>query len=179
MKTRSLVSIFSILLVIIVTLATARPAYADTHYQYTIPQVTWTWFGADNPCGFDIIINHQGYSRVNIWFDGDFVPKQFYINGAVKTVLEGPKGTMLDLHGAGPVHFTAVKTTDTIIVTERDLGSNNIITLPGYGRILGGGGQIVYTWTYGLDGSFQGWSQDKQVGNIIGDWGVVCTYLGS
>ena len=181
MKTLHALRILSVLLMVFVTLAAARPAYADTHVHddYLLDiDFTWTADAPDNPCGFDIQWREYGVVRLNAWFDEEGrLTHEIDVYGNVKEELSA-HGKTVNFQIQGPVHFFLEYPPDEIVLRAKSVGTAALATVPHYGKIRGGGGLILETATFTRDGVMTSYSLDKWVGNFTGDWTPICTYLG-
>ncbi len=184
MKVRHLVNLISVLLLVFVTLAAASPAFANApvhevfeiDYSYTCPANEY--MNCWNPCNFDIQMHDYGTWRANVWTD-EIGTHEVDIVGAMKRDWSANNKTV-NIQGQGPVFYTYEYYPDRTEVYSKFAGANVIVSVPHYGRIWGGGGLEIETYSVTPD-----WSEliyynlDKMVGNLIeGDWGPVCAYLG-
>jgi hypothetical protein len=181
MKTLHVFRILSVLLMVFGSLAAATPANADSHvHDDYILDINSTWLADDpeNPCGFDIQFREYGVVRLNVWFDEDGrVTHEVDIYGNVKEDLSA-NGKTVNIQVQGPVHFFIEYPPNEILLRAKQVGTAAIATVPHYGKIRGGGGQILETVIFTLDGEMISYSLDKWVGNFSGDWGPICAYLG-
>ncbi len=182
MKTQHVFRILSVLLMVFMTLATARPAYADTLVKEVYPMdYSFDWIVGDpvnpSPCDFDIHVHTDYVLRVNYWLDEYNRPTtEIDVYANFKSDWSA-NGKTVDIRGAGPALHSVEYYTDKIILTVKVVGAYDLVTVPGYGIIRGGGGQIFNTLTFTPDWEFISWSPNKYVGNFNWDWGPICTYL--
>jgi hypothetical protein len=186
-----IIHVFRILLVVIMVilpLVAVTPAFAGglTHHHVVVPLdviVPWYATAPDNPCGFDIYFHQWGNFRVNYWTDemGRWV-KEIDIYGNLK-LIAGAGGNTIDIFVMGPVHLeTTFPEENVAIVVSHTEGPSLMVTIPGIGKIWGGTGNLIETFTYDTNNPDEwiltGYSQDKLTGTW--DWedfSPVCDYL--
>jgi hypothetical protein len=181
MKTKHVFRILSVVLLVIMTLSAASPAYAGTHVQEVI-QVddSWIWSGsdADNPCGFDIGIHEYGTYRVNYWLDEDEqITREIDIFGNMKLVMSA-NGKTLNVLYQGPAHW--VYSEDKVVL--KVTGTNAAVTVPGYGKVDGSAGLLIITWDIDAEtGEWINGIEVKWVGSkdFVSEPNPICAYLGS
>jgi hypothetical protein len=176
--------IVSILIMVFMTLAAAAPAYADTHVldTYEIDDyVTFIVGDPDypSPCDFDILVHGYGVMRYNYWVDEDNQATYgIDIYGNYKETWSA-HGKTVNAQTQGPIKYDIEYYSDKIILTRNTMGANLIVTVPGYGKIIGGGGLILETLTFTPDWStLIDYRLDKYVGNFNWEMGPVCAFLG-
>jgi hypothetical protein len=178
MKTRFVLRIFVIAAMLALVLTAAPAASADTPGQNIIPiDVVEMWPGADNPCGFDIVVHTVGDLRQNFWVnESGEVTRVIAVWGTVKqTVLANDKSLKSRIQG--PVHYELISGNRYIMVT---LGTYVFVTVPGYGHYLNGAGQFIEEITIDpTTGEILTSTLIKQVGNVenTDDWRAICEYL--
>ena len=175
MKTQFVFRILSAILMVFVTLAVASPAFADTIVKTVIvEEKTTVWPAAENPCGFDLTILDYGKLRVNYWLDENGVKTHsITIFGNRKEDVTA-NGKSANVQFQGPMQTTYIENG----VINKIVGANSIITVPGYGKIFGGAGQILETILVDPVTGEVSYTLDRQVGNIAFDFGPLCDYLG-
>ena len=180
MKRLHVLRILSVLLLIVMNLATASPAYADTHTQTVIHTDDYWVLEADNednPCGFNIGIHEYGTFRENDWFDKDGqLTRELDIFGNMKLVLSA-HGKTLNLLYQGPAHWSYSENKVILKVT----GTNAVYTVPGYGKVDGSAGLWIASWEIDPDtGEWINFVVEKDVGSIdyVSEPNPICEYLG-
>ena len=177
MKRLHVLRILSVLLLVAMSLSTASPAYAKTHYQMVIPVDDLIVIpGNESECGFEYTVHDFGYFRINYWLDdnGDFT-KEIDIWGTMKKTISA-NGKTLPIQVQGPVHIDYVSETEVIVKTT---GTSLLITVPGYGHVLGGAGMIVEQYTFNPATGEWDYTLVKLTGNPTWEfWGPLCEYLG-
>jgi hypothetical protein len=185
MKAQHVFRCLSVLLMIFVTLAAASPVSADTHIQNVTDMEGHSVMVVNDPvdpspCSFDIDVYQHGNLRDNIWInENGQVTKEILIYGNVKKEWSA-HGKTVDVQAQGPIkyHYQYGPEENKIIV--KVTGASEVITIPGHGKIYGGGGQINLTYTFQA-GSWNliSITVDRVIGNINLDAGPLCEYLGS
>ena len=124
-------------------LVAVTPAFADTPVHGSAPiddTEIWLATAEDNPCGFDIVIHVYGTFRFNSWLDENGqTTREIDIYGNLKQTYSA-HGKSVNVQMQGPIHYEAISENHIILTW---LGTNPIITVPGYGKVVGGAGQIV------------------------------------
>ena len=180
MKTMRVFRALSVLLMVFMTLSIANPAYANTHVQISVPRVGDWILRADSPdnvCGFDVLFHDYGNWRVNYFYDksGQQI-KEVDIYGNLKTDIMA-NGKSVNSQYQGPAHFEIIGN----MAIEKDTGVKGTITIPHYGKVVGGAGLSMYTYTIEPDGSWANQTLVKDTTHIIWTteaWMKVCEYLG-
>jgi len=176
MKTQLVFRILSVILMVFVTLAVVSPANADSIVKTVIEvDETSIWPAAENPCGFDMVFHDYGKLRANWWVDENgAITHSIDIIGNLKEEITA-NGKSVNVQFQGPIQTTYIENGYII----KYIGAANIVTVPGYGKIFGGGGRIVYTFLFDPDTGEVSYTLDKQVGNINwDDFTLLCEYLG-
>ena len=175
MKTQLVFRILSAILMVFVTLAVASPAFADTLVRTVIvEEKTTVWSGDDNPCGFDLAFHDYGKLQVNWWLDENGVTTHSIVIYGNRKEEVTANGKSANVQFQGPVLTTYIENG----VINKTVGANSIITVPGYGKIFGGAGQILETILVDPVTGEVSYTLDRQVGNIAFDFGPLCEYLG-
>jgi hypothetical protein len=180
MKGLFVLRILMIASMLVVLLVAVSPAFADTpgHWVNTVDETsTWLANTEDNPCDFDIVVHEYGTFRGNYWIDDNGqLTRAMDIYAGLKQTLSA-HGKTVNMQIQGPIHYDVISENHFIMTS---VGTNSLITVPGYGKIFGGAGQIVeeikFDPTTGevLDVIL------SQVGNINFDnFSAVCKYLSS
>ena len=181
MKRLHVLRILSVLLLVVMTLSAASPAYADTHYQtVSYEDNSWVLEASDvenNPCGFDVGIHEYGTFRVNYWLDEDGqLTRELDIFGNMKLVLSA-HGKTLKLLYQGPAHWSYSENKVILKVT----GTNAVYTVPGYGKVDGPAGLWIASWDIDPEtGEWINFEVEKWVGSIdyVSKPNPICEYLG-
>ena len=183
MKTIHAFRILLVLVMVILPMMAATPAYAGglTHHQMVIDmgEEDIPWPGA--PCGgINILIDVEGYLRVNYWTDeNELWIKELDIYGTVKHTATA-NGKTVNILVQGPVHYEYTYTPDTVVMLSKGTGTTSMITAPGYGKIWGGAVNMVETYTFDANNwDLLDYSLDRLVGNLDKDFTELCAYFGS
>lgn len=177
MKGLFVLRILIIASILTLLLVAVPPVYADTPGHFVVPvDETEIWSGIDNTCGYNIVVHTVGNFRGNYWQDENGqLTREMGIFGNLKQTLSA-HGKSLNVNMQGPIHYEYLSENHFIITW---LGTNPLLTVPGYGKVHGGGGQIVEEIT--LDPDTGAVISDvflKWVGNInYDDFSAACEYL--
>jgi hypothetical protein len=179
MKRLFAVRILMIASLLVVSLASAPAALADTPGHETFPidglEISP---GAENGCGFDIEIHTVGEYRGNYWVDDNGqVTRWMEIYGNLKQTLSA-NGKTLRSRVQGSIHAQVVSEDRTLY---KFVGTFGLVTVPGSGISAGGGGQIVEEVVIDVEtGEVLSDEILKWVGSTgeHSDWDAICAYLG-
>ncbi len=135
-------------------------------------------FEVENPCGYPITGHFTGTVRTTFFW--------FYENGLKNRVqdtyvsLKGTwsaNGKEINIQNGAPVHFSQIPNGHFQTI----LGASGIMTIPGYGVVMGSAGQIILTWQWNEE--LQIYEMTEEVKNVgmlnPNDWDAVCEYLGN
>jgi hypothetical protein len=125
------------------------------------------------------MVHDYGTLRIHLWFDeNDQLIREIDIYGDVKRDVSA-NGITLKEENSGPVFTYDIQyLEDRVVATVKATGAQYIINIPGHGRVYGGGGQEIYTFTWSPD-----WEDlisvttEKEVGNLTWDWDIICEYF--
>jgi hypothetical protein len=190
MKTRTAVRIALVLVIGCVSLVATHPAYAGgrgTHSQFDI-DVTGVFTlpvgDPDNPCNIPLTMTQDGVIRVNLWLDASGrLTHEIDIYGTFKRWISGTNGNTINVQLYGPAIYSAVWTENTVLFTVTGLGATQIFTIPGYGRVHGGGQNGASTFLFDTSDPDNWVFLEEHVirsaGNVNwGGWDIICGYLG-
>lgn len=186
MKTRRLLSILLIFLVALGTLAVTKPALAEkqkTHVQYDVDMNgTWVQLATDpeNPCTIDLTYTDHGFVQVNQWFDeAGNILKEMDMYGPFHRSISGNNGNVINVQQYGPAFFDFVYGESIITVFVKGTGEQQMITIPGIGRISGGAGNNIMAYVFDTDWNFL-YTYVVRPDDFLdfSNWDIVCGYLG-
>jgi hypothetical protein len=169
---------FSLLIVFLILLLLCSPVLQANAVGPDRTEETFDFsFEVENPCGYPITGHFTGTVRTAFFW--------FYENGLknrVQDTYASLKGTWsangkeINIQNGAPVHFSQIPNGHFQTI----LGASGIMTIPGYGAVMGSAGQIIFTWQWneGL-GVYEMTEVVKNVGMLTpNDWDAVCNYLG-
>ena len=190
MKKQTIFRILLVPIMVFMTLAAASPASAgespthvvfdiDMNMEFSIP------VGDDqNPCDFPLNVTSVGFIRVNVKLDASGRPVfEVDIYGTTKRWLSGVNDNKVNVQLYGPATYDFAYDGNILTLTVTGVGATQIFTIPGYGKIRGGG--QFEQWVHVFDiTDWENWVWldsylVKTVGNT--DWGGAeefCQYLG-
>ncbi len=181
MKIQHLFRTLAGLILVLVGLATTQPALADsigTHYHYVYPlDVSFTWPGDYNPCGFDLQFHIFGPQPINYWLDSNNQLTRYFEFGGRVTSEISANGKTVSSVGGGAWHLEYISEYEVIYKYP---GNTNMFIVPGHGKVLGGVGLTIEMHTY--DPATGEWTiaVQKDVGKGGLDpsmFGELCAYL--
>ncbi len=183
MKIQHVFRTLAFLILVSVSLVATQPALAasiGTHYHYVYPlDVSFTWPGPDNPCGFDLQYHIFGPQPINYWVDSENrLTRYFEFGGRVMSEISANGKTVFSV-GGGAWHLEYISENEVIYKYP---GNTNMFIVPGHGKILGGVGMTIEMHIY--DPSTGEWTIDvlKDVGKSAFDpsmFGELCAYFAS
>ncbi len=192
MKIQHVFRTLTVFILVLVSFATTQPAFAasaGTHNQLIVDEAgVWTLPAEDpnNGCNIDITVTWSGYRRINFWLDEYGQPtKQVDVAGTIKIYLSGPNGNVLNIQVAGPMLRDFKFLDDNkVLITFKDVGTWDMVTIPHLGRITGGGMNLIWVWTFDTTDP-DNWVPvgEPQVISEVGNWDpynweIICHYLG-
>lgn len=158
----------------LLALVFAIPASADKpdvqKYEFDF---SWPW--EDNPCGF--VIEEQVFGELNeqTFYDKDGNQVRYQLLGAYVYTWSHADNT-LDVLVNGAYREEIISATE---IEVHILGTNQLITVPGYGRVHGMAGHLGFRREL-IDGEWVITDVFKVDGAAwIEEWGPICEYLGS
>ncbi len=182
MKTLHVFRILSVLLIVIGTLVFASPADAYLEKE-TIP-IDNTFYltkGIDSPCDFDLTIHDYGYLKSNTWREEDTMPtKRITTAGTLREDwIANGKVIHAQVQGPGIYTYTFDFENNLAYVNFKLLGTWDLITIPGYGKVGGGANLVLGTDVFKLPyWEYQYSVLEKEVGNWTpNDLEKICAYL--
>lgn len=179
MKTRRVFVILSILFLVSAVMFTARPVSAATSFHFSVDmEATYTYSAGDpgNPCDFPIAEHIYGILRGTVWVDdsGNMI-KEIDQWGNVHDDLSA-NGKTVTIKVSAAI-YTWEYFPDKIILLEKYPGTNTLVTIPHYGVIYGGAGQVLYTYTFDTSWNSISVTREQIGGYVKTDWAPVCAYL--
>jgi hypothetical protein len=161
----SIILAFVLVAAVVVPALATPPEFNNEVIDYTGP--------LDNPCGIDISVHVFGTLRWQYFFDNNGALTRFHaIYGTLKQTWSA-NGKSLNMQISGPIQFTVLSET-VIIVSFK--GTNETITVPGYGHVYGSMGNVSYK----MDTTTEPWTLIEVVrekGTSVYDWDPICAYL--
>jgi len=192
MKIQHVFRTLTVFILVLVSFAATQPAFAEspgTHGQFInevsgveiLPSGT-----PSNLCDIDITQTTSGYQRINFWLDEFGWPtKQVDIAGTIKINWSGPNGNVLNIQVAGPrLRDFEYLGDNKVLVTFKDVGTWDMVTIPHLGKVTGGGINVIWLWTFDTTDPVN-WAPvgEPQVIEEAGNydpynWEIICSYLG-
>jgi hypothetical protein len=134
-------------------------------------------FEVENPCGYPITGHVTGTVRTTFfWFyDNELKNRVQDIFISWKATWSA-HGKEINIQNGAPVHYSQIPNGHFQTI----LGASGIMTIPGYGAVMGSAGQIILTWQWNDElGDYEMTGEVKNVGMLTpNDWDAVCKYLG-
>ena len=182
MRKRSLFAILSVIFALSLVTSVSTPVQAAPgHHQQVVlsEDMQFTWYGADNPCGYDLVIHEWGDLRIHYWFDKDGnLTRELDVMGNIKRTMTANDKT-LDFQVHGTSSYTIEYQEDIEIYTYKTTGTYSLVTVPGEGIIYGGAGLVVDVYTYDKNTGIWSYNVEKSTGNFnFDDYSQLCAYLG-
>ncbi len=182
MKTLHVLRILSVLFIVFGTLAIASPASAYLEKETVPVDNTLNLIGGiDSPCAFDLTIHYYGYLKYNTWREEDYMPtKRISTAGNLnEDWIANGKIIHGQVQGPGIYTYTFDIVNELAYVHFKLLGTWDLITIPGYGKVGGGANLVIGTDTYKLPNwEFISTVVEKDVGNWTpNDTEKICAYL--
>lgn len=175
MNKQTLFRLLAVFAVILLPFLTASPVQASKPDKIVNQYIDYS-YEIDNSCGFPITAHL--YGTITTKFFGYEKESQknrvMDVWGQMKGYYEA-NGKILDQQASGPSHFGETENGYFAV----NLGTQGLITIPGYGVVGGGAGQIIVTFEwdeaaqnyYVIDVEVVGGNFDKT------DWGAICAYF--
>ncbi len=149
MKIQQVFRTLAFLILVSVSLAATQPALAasiGTHYHYVYPlDVSFTWPGDFNPCGFDLQFHIFGPQPINYWVDSDNQLTRYFEFGGLVTTEISANDKAVSSVGGGAWHLEYISENEVIYKYP---GGGSMFSVPGHGKILGGIGLTIEMHTY-------------------------------
>ncbi len=192
MKIQHVIRTLTVFILVLVSFAATQPVFAasaGTHHLLIIDVSGVFTLAAEDPnngCNIDITETWSGYKRINYWLDEfGWETKQIDIAGTIKINWSGPNGNVFNIQVAGPVlrHFEYLDD-NKVLITFKDVGTWDMVTIPHLGRITGGGMNLIWVWTFDTTDPAN-WipAGEPQTIREVGNWDpynweIICSYLG-
>ncbi len=192
MKIQHVFRTLTVFILVLMSFAATQPAFAatvGTHHQMIVDMSWEEIYPSGSPynlCNIDIKKTWSGYLRINYWLDELGLPtKEVDIAGTLKIMWSGTNGNVMNVQVAGPTirHYEYLGD-NKLLQTFMQVGAWDLVTIPHYGKVAGGGINIklINTFDVTVPGN---WVQigETQVISEEGNWDpynweIICHYLG-
>jgi hypothetical protein len=176
MKKLIVLRVLAVVMVMLASLVTARPAAASAPIQTKTSIDSIETWPAGSLCSFIVYVHHTGTISTKMFYDNDgWVRTQVNWGGVKDVAYKDVNGHKVTGQGSGIVVTEPVSPTVNQVTIN---GHEYSVTVPGYGVYFGSIGQHVYTVSatsqvdINLVGNQAGW-------DFGGLWDVICPYIAS